>query len=350
MSTNPAAELASQVADLERRVDALQTGVRLADLVDEVDNLDAVVGQLAVRVKEVRDGGYVYGPELENQALSLAKQWPRRRTSLKAQIAKQAPELEKALRPLEARLAELKRRQSQPAAARTIVTQVDSAADGLESKVKAATDTLRGSYDAYKQEVDTLTTRLAGLKTLLTWTAEAKFRLLNGEGVYAAVEAKWDRDGKDDPRGRLFLTDQRLIFERKEEVATKKLLFITTEKELVHEVMLEVPVRVIEQSVASDKGLFGHEDHLDIAFTSDAPVRAAHFHLDGQDNKQWVIWLGQAKSGAFDRERAIKPDPAADKTATAPTKCPSCGANFTKPLLRGQTEIVCDFCGSVTRL
>jgi hypothetical protein len=350
MSTNPAAELASQVAELDRRVDALQTGVRLADIVDEVDNLDAAVGQLAARVKAVREGGYAYGPDLEERALALAKQWPQRRTSLKAQIAKQAPELEKALRPLEARLAELKRRQSQPAAARTIATQVDSTADGLESKVKAAVDTLRGSYDAYKHEVDALTDRLTALKTMLDWTAEAKFQLLSGEGVYAAVEARWDRDGKDDPKGRLFLTDQRLIFERKEEVATKKLLFITTEKELVHEVLLDVPARAVDQATASDKGLFGHEDHIDIAFSADAPVRAAHFHLNGQDNKQWVVWLGQAKSGGFDRERVVKLDPAADKSATAPTKCPSCGANFTKPLLRGQVEIVCDFCGSVARL
>jgi len=34
----------------------------------------------------------------------------------------------------------------------------------------------------------------------------------------------------------------------------------------------------------------------------------------------------------------------------APTQCPSCGAAFTKPVLRGQTEIHCEFCGAVTRL
>lgn len=107
--------------------------------------------------------------------------------------------------------------------------------DGLEAKVKAAQDALRGGYDKFRGEANALNTRLDQVKRMLQWQAEAAFRLLATEGLYAAVEAKWDRDGKDDPRGRLFLADQRLLFERREAVAAKKFLFIATEKEQVRE-------------------------------------------------------------------------------------------------------------------
>ncbi len=185
---------------------------------------------------------------------------------------------------------------------------------------------------------------------MMTWLAEAKFKLLPTEGLYAAVEAKWDRDGKDDPKGLLYLTDQRLLFEQKEDVATKKFLFIATEKEKVQQVLLDLPVAVVDEARASKKGLLGHEDHLDLALAAEAPVRAAHFHLDGQDSKLWEQLLARAKARDFDKERAVKVDQAViAKAANAPTQCANCGAAFTKPILRGQTEITCEFCGTVAR-
>ena len=59
-------------------------------------------------------------------------------------------------------------------------------------------------------------------------------KLLAHEYVIIGVKAVWTKDGKenkDDPEGVLFLTDQRILFEQKEEVATKKFLFITKERE-----------------------------------------------------------------------------------------------------------------------
>jgi hypothetical protein len=36
--------------------------------------------------------------------------------------------------------------------------------------------------------------------------------------------------------------------------------------------------------------------------------------------------------------------------ASAPTKCPNCGGTITQAVVRGQSEIKCEFCGSVIRL
>jgi hypothetical protein len=180
--------------------------------------------------------------------------------------------------------------------------------------------------------------------------AASKTEWLATEMLVLAVKAKWDRDGKDDPQGILFLTDQRVVFERKEEVATKKVLFITTDKETVQEAMLAVSLAETTGVTATKKGLMGHEDHLDFEFGSGAAVRKAHFHIDGQDCKMWQATIGRVKSGEMERSR-ITPvsDEEKKRLKNAPTKCSSCGGAVNAPILRGQLEIHCTYCGAVTR-
>jgi hypothetical protein len=55
------------------------------------------------------------------------------------------------------------------------------------------------------------------------------------------VSLQGSKGSPDDPKGILYLTDQRLIFEQKQEIATKKFLFITTEKQKVQKLVFEVP-------------------------------------------------------------------------------------------------------------
>jgi hypothetical protein len=129
--------------------------------------------------------------------------------------------------------------------------------------------------------------------------AGASFRLAEGEAPVMAVKAKWDRDGKDDPEGHLFLTDRRLIYERKQEIATKKVLFITTAKELVQQVLVDTPVKDVTAVKASSRGLLGHEDHLDVEFAG----RPVHFHLDGQDSNEWQALIERARAGGLEGER-----------------------------------------------
>jgi len=354
MSTNPppdpAQVLADRITALQNRVNSLQAEVVLASLKDDLENLDTLVSQADVLLKEVRTAGYVFGAELELKVKALKGQWPNLRTTVQNQLNQQLPQLQSAFRPLETQMRDLNGKRGNLSAANAFANQVESAIGSVEAKVKAAQDSLSGSFDSFRSEANTLKSRLDQLKRMMQWQAEATFKLLPAEGLVAAVEAKWDKDGKDDPKGLLYLTDQRLLFEQKEEVATKKFLFITTDKEKVHQLLLDVPVDDVEQAKASKKGLLGHEDHIDLVLSANAPVRAAHFHLDGQDSNLWQAMIGRAKTRDFDKDRAVKVDQAAvDRAANAPTKCPNCGGAFTKPVLRGQTEIKCEYCGAVAR-
>ena len=168
-----------------------------------------------------------------------------------------------------------------------------------------------------------------------------------------AVKAVWCKDVKernDDPEGVLYLTDQRLIFEQKEEVATKKILFITTEKKKVQELKWEIPVVLTDEVKPSKQGMLKNEDHLDIRFGEGATLESAHLHI-WQEGTEWLQLLNKAKTKDFDKGRAVAIDQAeVEKVKAVPAQCPSCGANMGQVILRGQDSVKCEYCGFVIRL
>ncbi|HRE30168.1 MAG TPA: hypothetical protein PK954_26235, partial [Anaerolineales bacterium] len=124
MATDPtpaAAELSTKINDLDRRIRDLQSEARLATVADELENLDTALNQMTPRLKEIRELGYVFGHDLEDKITAVRRQWPTLRSGAKAQIAKQGPELQGALKPLEVKLANVKRRQAQVADATRLV-------------------------------------------------------------------------------------------------------------------------------------------------------------------------------------------------------------------------------------
>jgi hypothetical protein len=129
----------------------------------------------------------------------------------------------------------------------------------------------------------------------------------------------------------------------------------------------EVPVAQVEKAVGSKKGLMGKDDFLTITLQSGAglkggqadvlydemgrPLGTAEIHLKGETGEAWQGFIGRVRSGEIAKERTEPVDEAAaEAVSNAPTKCPNCGATLTQTILRGQTEITCEFCGSVIRL
>jgi hypothetical protein len=226
--------------------------------------------------------------------------------------------------------------------------------DTLEGKASAAETLISGMYDSLEREFAQLTAFLGRIDWMLDQLSVASYKLLATECGVMAVKAVWCPNGKedkDDPEGWLLLTDQRLFFEQKEEVATKKVLFITTEKQLVQKLLFEVPLALVEDVKASKLGVFKNEDHLDLRLASGAPYPTAHFHIDGQSCEEWQALINRVKAKDLDQDRAVAIDQAAvEKVKAAPTTCPACGANINVPVLRGQDSISCPYCGKVIKL
>ncbi|MCS7011925.1 MAG: hypothetical protein NZL98_11190, partial [Anaerolineales bacterium] len=326
---------------------------RLNSLRDSLEDLHTQLNGLLPRLASGRSRGYVFEKGLESQAEALVKQWQTLEPSLQQQLTLQSNSLQASLRPIEMQMMQLNAVASNPAAARPLLMSLKTNIEMLEDKISAAEQSIRGMYDAFAQTVFQLARRLADIEYMLTQLAEASFQLLPTEAGIAAVKAVWCRMGqeqKDDPKGVLFLTDQRILFEQKEEITTKKVLFIATEKQKVQRLLIEIPVALVDTVTTSKAGFLKNEDHIHIRFQPGAPYSNLQFHI-WQDCTLWQGWLNRARSKEFDQERVVPIDEKViEKIKSAPTECPSCGATLDVVILRGQESIQCEYCGSVIRL
>ncbi len=282
--------------------------------------------------------------------IEYKKQWVAKKGLIQNQTTIESNNLRLGLRPLETRVAALQVNM----ASASLVKMAQNELDNYETRINASESMLRNLYDDLKAEVEKLDKQLDLVEYTLDNSDAASFGFLPGESVVMAVKAVWARDGKekkDDPEGVLFLTDQRFIFEQKEEIATKKVLFVTTERELVQKLQFETPVVSIESVKATKQGLFKNEDWIELVLATGSFSREVSLHLDGQDSAEWQKLINRVKTKEIDADRAIALDKAAvEKAKTAPTQCPNCGGAITKPVLRGMDTITCEFCGNVIRL
>lgn len=350
----PEQQMMERINSLSSNLQSLQSNARLSSVRDNVEDMDTLVNGLRPCVQELRELGYVFGKGFEAKAEGYAAQWNTMRGRILQEIDRQSPLLEQQLGPLEAQLAQVRARATSPNVVQSAVDRLESEVETLRSKVNAVESSINGMFDSLQSEAKTFKSAIDQAQEMLKHVAAASFRLLPTEGAVLAVKATYSRDpkmDKDDPQGFLFLTDQRLLFEQNQEVATKKVLFITTEKQKVQKLLLEVPLALLDQATASKKGLFGHEDHLEMRFKSGVQVPQAWFHLDGQDCNMWQTVIGQACSGGLVSDRAVAVDPEeVRKVKAAPSQCPNCGAPVTQVVLRGMDSITCAYCQQVMRL
>lgn len=353
-SSDPTQRLAAEFNGLQTQLRQLQGKAQLQSVRDSVDDLKAQIEGLPQRVNDLRQRKYAFAKGLEQRAVDLGQRWGGAFPAVMQVIEQQSNMLEASLRPVEMQLSGLSTQLGNPDYGLTLSAQVRTDISNLEGRVSGAESTVHGMYDTYYAEANKFNSELERIKWMLDQLDQASFTLLATEGAIAAVKATWTRDGredKDDPQGVLYLTDQRLLFEQKQQVATKKVLFITTESKMVQQLTLDIPLVKIEESKASKQGFLKNEDFLDFRFSSGAPVPNAQFHIFGQAGGDWVALVNRARNSDFDKDRAIEVEKeAVEKVKAAPTQCPSCGGQIKQAVLRGMASITCEYCGSVIKL
>ncbi|MEI6292008.1 MAG: hypothetical protein WCP19_16425 [Chloroflexota bacterium] len=350
---SPIEQISNDISALQTRIGWMQDNIRLKSTVDAIEDLQTMVNGMKQFVSQLRSRGYVFEKELENQAADLPLQWSKLYPPIQYQVNNQTTILQQDIRLIEQKFSQLNASKNNIPAAKSLLSLIETDMDSLEDKIRSAENTITSMFNSFKNNAQETKKHLDEIDFMLTQLAEAKFSLLSTEGGIMAVKAVWCKDVKersDDPEGILFLTDQRILFEQKEEVATKKVLFITTEKKMVQELKWENPVILLGEVVPSKMGLLKNEDHLDIRFNEGAALETAHLHIL-QDCNAWLPLLNRAKAKDFDKSKAVMIDQAEiDKVKALPSQCPSCGGNLTQVVLRGQDSINCEYCGFLIRL
>jgi len=346
-------KLKSELQDLQSSLRDLESSARLTDLRDGLEDLGVRVSGLEQRIQSLREKGYAFEKDLESQAAEFADGWAGIAPDLEGEIEREASKLSRSLAPLASRLAAISAERGAPAIILPRAERLSSEVESLEARVEAVEENIRGAYDQFQSSVSQLEYHLGQLEWTLTELSEASFQLLATESAVMAVKAVWsqgEKQTKEDPEGVLYLTDQRVLFEQKEKVATKKVLFVATEKELVQETLWQVPVVLVEEAKSRKEGFLNKDDYLDLSFDSRAPMDKVRLHI-WQRGDDWVSLVNRVKAGDLDQTRAIPIDEEVlERVRNAPTKCPSCGGAINQPILRGMESITCEYCGDQIRI
>ena len=294
--------LSSEALSLQSSLSDLQDRSSFSRISSSISSLDAELDQANQLLESARAKGYRYQSDLEKIAYAALGSWQSICQQVMNALDQQSRIFQNRLLSVDPNVQRLNGVLSNPSSAAPLLRATQSQVNTILNDLSAAESNLERNYSSIQEQARSLNNRLRNIHWALDQLAEAKFQLTNGEGLIQAVANRWDKEGKDDPEGVLYLTNRRLIFERKEKVATKKILFITTASELVQELLVDQPLAALNGLKAENKGLFGHQDFLLIEF-SDRKLGSVAFHIDGQDSKDWVSLIERAKSGQIEADR-----------------------------------------------
>jgi len=348
MTQEPTA--ASTIVRVESRLGSLHVDALLNSQRDRLGQVDAQLAQLPQQVAQVRSRGYLYQARLEEQIALVAKRWPEAHrqalVALEEQVALLRPEINRADEAVR-RLQPLKGRPL--STAQPTIQRVEDELSAVERRIRAAQQAVEGVYSALAREVQAIGREVQTCERMLDWLAGASFTTDPGEWLVAATEAQ-QVDDKERTEGVLFLTDQRLIFERREKVARKKILFITTASEVERELTWQAALDALERVEASEarKAVVSKRELLAVAPRSGSRARAATFELK-TDSDAWRALVLRCQTGEIGTERV---DGAPEiPEYLVPAKCPSCGGALTQAgRIRGVGAIRCDYCGAAVVL
>ena len=75
-----------EIKNLQSSVKEMQSSAQLTDIRDRVEDLGRSVSGLEGRIKDLREKGYAFEKDLENQTLDFARDWARKAPALVAEI------------------------------------------------------------------------------------------------------------------------------------------------------------------------------------------------------------------------------------------------------------------------
>ncbi|HFQ93781.1 MAG TPA: hypothetical protein ENK32_07210, partial [Anaerolineae bacterium] len=205
-------ESAAKVQAIQSRYEGLAAQAQLSGIYDAIGDIDSLLTELPFAVDELRARGYVHSRQMEDKLAALTEQWEGTRPRVESTLEAQVRRLDRDLSRAETKVALISPRN--PASIRA----ADTAVNSLSNQINAARNAVTGLYEGIQEESQNVKGEIGKIETMLDLFDESpEIQLLEAEGPLLAVKAIWRRDGDDGPEGVLFLTDQRLLFEQREE-------------------------------------------------------------------------------------------------------------------------------------
>ena len=146
---DPMAKLKADMQSAQRKMNDLQTGVRLTNIRDEMEDYETKTSMLPSKIAAIRTKGYVFGKEFIKRAQNLRSQWVAISPKVLEQVNLHASKLDVDMRTVEATFQQLSARSGNAIGAAPFLSQVNSGVSTLDSKVKSTQNSIRGMYDQF---------------------------------------------------------------------------------------------------------------------------------------------------------------------------------------------------------
>ena len=342
-------ELQQAMSAVQSQYSQLEAEAQLSGVYEDIGRMDAQLTELSLELDELESRGYVHGASLDDRIELFADKWEALQDKLEAELKRQVALLDDGLDDVEAKINAMQSRPSQGT-----IQAAQTATAGFDNRVTAAGRSVSALYEEVQSQLYQISQELRRIDWMLDSLETATdIALYEAEGPLAAVEAEWQQDGEEGPDGILYLTDQRMMFEQREEVVTKKLFgIIKTDSETVQGLLWDVDTEDIEDISHSREGGFlgmGKDEIIEFVFSADAPISRARFQLEGQKAEDWVKLIRRVISGEIDEDRADdyveELEEAEAVNAAFPEACPNCRGPLEAPP-RGVATIQCPYCDS----
>ncbi len=347
-------ELRDKLSRLESKLSKLSSRAMFSKLSDETEDIGSNLALLPSKIEGIRAKGYIFKKYLERKAEVLSSHWNELKPRLNEEMRRLGRDLKLEADVVSREISLNRSYLSSPTEIEAFIERTERKIDDLEDRTRSAEEKLRGMFDTLNTNIRETRKQLDRVEWMQKQLDEASFQLHVEENAIEAVEAEYLEDGKKGPKGILYLTDQRLLFEQKEKVVVERRLLIFTKKEKVQELLLDIPLNLVEEVIDKEAGFIFRKELLDLKLRSGAPVREATFKLKA-DSELWRGWIRRVITGEIEgeeievaREEEKKEGEKEEKPRVI--KCPTCGAIVDKPILRGQVSVECDFCGATFRI
>ena len=356
-STEQQESLEQDLRSARRKLEKLQGEIHFSSLIDKATDARSDLPEVKSELQRLRSRGYAFRGDLE--------------TSLQDMESKIDDVIDELRRSASRRSSSL---QDQVDDVRRTASSINGVSgkhagriESLESEVRSLTNSVKNAKDNLESISEPILKQYKEVKGKvkdLHWTVDqfesATFQMTPEERPVAVALVTWqDAPGGDEPEGMLLLTDHRMYFEQKEERVTKrKFMFFKAESENLHKLLLNEPIGHLQSSEDSTKGWVMKEQILTFSWSSaaDAPSETT-FKVNSGTAKDWDEVIELLRTGDLSTyEASTASNTAGDVVGSAPPvasghqvrwpeNCQSCQAPLTPPV-KGQTAIVCEFCGT----
>lgn len=161
----------------------------------------------------------------------------------------------------------------------------------LKTRMEAAESAIHDCFSELANDVRSVEQRVAHLERVAESLARATFTLRPGEALVDAVEGTYHPSVKETAEGVLFLTEQRLIFEQRQEVTSRARFLPFSKSRRVDEVRFDESLEHLTDIMVSERQ---GADTLVLTLHAPARTRTATFALQARV-QAWHRLLQEAR-------------------------------------------------------